>query len=69
MSDSKSFVKRIGSFIDDVVLEMKKSSWPDRKSLVSQTFIVVVSVLLLGLFIGVSDKVLATLLRWFVPQG
>ncbi len=48
---------------------MKKSTWPDRKTLVSHTVIVIVSVCMLGLFVGISDKILATLLRWLVPQG
>jgi len=69
MSESESLLKRAGRFIDEVVLEMKKSSWPDRKSLVSHTLVVIVSVLMLGIFIGVSDKALAMLLRWLVPQG
>lgn len=69
MSESQNFLKRAGFFIDEVVLEMKKSSWPDKKSLVSHTIIVIVSVLMLGVYIGVSDRVLATLLKWLVPSG
>ena len=69
MSESQNFLKRAGLFIDEVVLEMKKSSWPDKKSLVSHTIIVIVSVLMLGVYIGVSDRVLATLLKWLVPSG
>jgi preprotein translocase subunit SecE len=64
-----SVVTRFRAFLHEVVLEMKRSSWPERKTLVSHTIIVIVSVCMLGLFVGISDKILATLLRWLVPQG
>jgi len=67
--DTDSVVTRIKTFIDEVTLEMKRSTWPERKTLVSHTVIVIVSVIMLGVFVGVSDKILATLLLWLVPQG
>ncbi len=64
-----SIITRLKTFLNEVVLEMKRSSWPERKTLVSHTIIVIVSVCMLGIFVGISDKILATLLRWLVPQG
>jgi preprotein translocase subunit SecE len=64
-----SIITRLKTFLNEVVLEMKRSSWPERKTLVSHTIIVIVSVCMLGVFVGISDKILATLLRWLVPQG
>ncbi len=64
-----STITRLKTFLNEVVLEMKRSSWPERKTLVSHTVIVIVSVCMLGVFVGISDKILATLLRWLVPQG
>jgi preprotein translocase SecE subunit len=64
-----SVIVRFKRFLDDVVIEMKRSSWPDRKTLVSHTVIVIVSVCMLGIYVGLSDKFLATLLRLLVPQG
>ncbi|MBT3193088.1 MAG: preprotein translocase subunit SecE [Verrucomicrobia bacterium] len=64
-----TIVARFKNFLNEVVLEMKRSSWPERKTLVSHTIIVIVSVCMLGVFVGISDKILATLLRWLVPQG
>ncbi len=64
-----SIFTRLKTFLNEVVLEMKRSSWPERKTLVSHTIIVIVSVCMLGVFVGISDKILATLLRWLVPQG
>ncbi len=64
-----SVIVRVKRFLNDVVLEMKRSSWPDRKTLVSHTIIVIVSVCMLGIYVGLSDKLLATLIRLLVPQG
>jgi len=58
-----SVVARIKQFFSDVMLEMRRSTWPDRKTLVSHTVIVIVSVLMLGLYVGVSDRVLTWLLK------
>jgi len=64
-----SIIVRVKRFLNDVVVEMKRSSWPDRKTLVSHTIIVIISVCMLGIYVGLSDKFLATLLRLLVPQG
>ena len=64
-----SIITRFKRFLDDVVVEMKRSSWPNRKTLVSHTIIVIVSVCMLGIYVGISDKLLATLLKLLVPQG
>ena len=71
MSDEsrQSPLLRIRSYLHEVVLEMKRSTWPDRRALVSHTIVVIVGVLLLGLYVGVSDKVLEVCLRWLVPRG
>ena len=58
-----SLVARIKQFFSDVMLEMRRSTWPDRKTLVSHTVIVIVSVLMLGFYVGVSDRVLTWLLK------
>ena len=67
--EKDSLITRFKRFLNDVMLEMRRSTWPDRKTLVSHTIIVVVSVCMLGLFVGMSDKFLATLLKLLVPQG
>lgn len=64
-----SIFTRVKQFLDDVVVEMKRSSWPNRKTLISHTIIVIVSVCMLGLYVGISDKLLAGLIKLLVPQG
>mgnify|MGYP002725826366 CR=1 FL=1 len=66
---TESIGRRFKRFLHEVVLGRRRSTWPEGKTLVSHTIIVSGSVCMLGLFVGISDKILATLLRWLVPQG
>jgi len=66
MSKLQSFFEGVRTFFDDVAMEMKKSSWPDRDELVSSTVVVIVSALIISAFVGVSDFVLHRLLRWLL---
>lgn len=60
------FVQRIGRFLKEVRLELKKVIWPNRKELVSYTSIVIVTVLVVAVFIGAIDSLFASLLRLFI---
>jgi len=62
-------MKRSRGFADDVVAEMKKCSWPSRQELMSSTAVVIVSVLIMSLFVGLSDKILMSVLKLLVPAG
>jgi len=51
------------TFLSEVKIELKKCTWPTRQELFGSTMVVVVSVLILGVFVGLSDTVLMGLLR------
>ncbi len=63
----KGIISRIQQVIAETVLEMKKSNWPSRSELAESTTVIVVAVLLLAGFVGVSDKFLLLLLRFLIP--
>jgi preprotein translocase subunit SecE len=67
MNKLQKVVKDIRGFFGEVVLEMRKSSWPERQELIESTVVVIACVLLLSVFIGVSDKLLVTLLKLIIP--
>ncbi|MBU1909712.1 MAG: preprotein translocase subunit SecE, partial [Verrucomicrobia bacterium] len=46
-----------------VRMEMKKCSWPSRSELADSTMVVIVSVVMIAIFVGLSDLVLTGLLR------
>jgi preprotein translocase subunit SecE len=51
------------TFLGEVKIELKKCTWPTRQELIGSTMVVVISVLILGVFVGLSDTVLMGLLR------
>jgi preprotein translocase subunit SecE len=46
-------------FLADVRTEMSKVSWPTRNELRGSTLVVIVTVIIIAIFIGVVDRVLA----------
>ena len=62
-------VRGVRTFLDEVVAEMRKTSWPTRQELVQSTVVVIISVLMVGLFVAVCDNVLLVLLKWIIPSS
>jgi len=56
-------ITALKTFLHEVKIELKKCTWPTRQELFGSTMVVVISVLILGVFVGVSDWVLTGLLR------
>lgn len=69
MSKARDAVTSVITFMSEVVNETRKASWPTRQELFSSTVVVIVAVLLLSLFVGVSDKILITLLQLLTGAG
>jgi len=51
------------TFLVEVKIELKKCTWPTRQELIGSTMVVVISVLILGVFVGLSDMGLTGMLR------
>ena len=66
MSKLQEAITGIKTFVEDVRNELKKCSWPTRAELVESTVVVIVSVLIIGVFVGASDIVLLSLLKLVV---
>lgn len=69
MSKLGNITQLVGVFFADVIAEMKKTSWPDRDELLSSTMVIIVSAVILSFVVGVSDKVLGTILRLLYAHG
>ncbi len=62
----KKIVELIGAlktFLGEVKAELKKCTWPTRPELLGSTMVVVISVIILGVFVGLSDSTLMGILR------
>jgi preprotein translocase subunit SecE len=51
------------TFLGEVKTELLKCTWPTRRELMGSTMVVVVSVIILGVFVGLSDTALMGFLR------
>ena len=50
------------SFLTEVKIELQKCTWPTRAELIESTVVVIISLLIIGIFVGLSDTVAVTLL-------
>lgn len=66
MKKAVELVGALRTFLGEVRVELRKCTWPTREELVGSTLVVVISVVILGLFVGLSDTVLMGLLRAFL---
>jgi preprotein translocase SecE subunit len=57
------FIVKLAGFINEVGLELKKSAWPTRAELQESTLVVIMSVIMLGVFVGLSDMILMRVLH------
>ncbi len=60
---------KVRTFVADVVTEVRKTSWPSRQELVESTWVVIVMVLVLGMYIALCDWALINLQVWLIPRG
>jgi preprotein translocase SecE subunit len=62
-------IQRVGSlkgFIGEVKAELLKCTWPTRKELFGQSVVVVISVIILGAFVGLCDLVNMGFLKFVI---
>ena len=57
--------RKVGIFYSETVQELKKSTWPTRKELRDMTLVTIVAMIILGIFISVSDFALFNVVDLF----
>jgi preprotein translocase subunit SecE len=60
---------KVKTFWDEVVAETVKCEWPSRQSLMESTVVVIFTVVLLSVFVGISDRFLVRLIGLLTPTG
>ena len=53
----------------EVMIELKRSSWPTRKELVDSTIVVIVTVLILGVFVALADVVFLRIISFLTKAS
>jgi len=54
------------TFLSEVKVELVKCSWPSRKELFGSSVVVIISVIILGAFVGVCDLVNMGFLKFVI---
>ena len=57
-----SRMKEVQQFVEDVQMEMKRVTWPDREQLRNATAVILVFCIIIAIIIGLMD----TLFSWFI---
>ena len=56
-------------FLREVKTELKKVTWPTRKDTLSATAVVLVAVFIIGLFLGIVDSGLSSVIRELLKRA
>ena len=64
----KQPVTRSREFLEQCWAELKKVHWPNRKETQAATVVVIIGVVIVALYLGVVDAVLAWLVQWAIKQ-
>ena len=59
-------VGNLKGFLEEVKVELLKCSWPTRKELFGSSVVVIISVIILGAFVGACDMVNMGLLKFII---
>ncbi len=59
-------LKSTQKFTEDVQVEMRRVTWPDRDQIRNATFVILVFVLILAVIIGAMDSLFAGVVRLIV---
>jgi len=59
-------MSKIGNFLSEVKLELKKVTWPTRKETINHTALVIGVSVAVALFLGLADMLFTFLLNKFV---
>ncbi len=61
-----AFNKQANTFMNEVVTELSKVTWPTHKEVSSGTFITIVMVLISGVILGLLDYVWTLVMTWIL---
>jgi len=56
-------------FLREVKTELKKVTWPSRRDTLAGTGVVLVTVFILGFFLGIADSLLSYIIKTFLRSG
>ena len=61
--------QRFGKYLQEVQVELKKTTWPDKPKLYASTKVVLGAVFVTGVYLWVIDLVLTFLMGWLITPS
>ena len=49
---------KVGKFLKEVRIELKKVTWPNKREISNATWVVITAVVIIAVFIGIVDQIL-----------
>jgi len=63
MDRIREFLQKAKQFFREVRVELKKVTWPSRKETIASTSVVLITVFLVGFYLGIVDLGLSRLIK------
>lgn len=60
------YVDKAKDYFKDVVVELKRVTWPTKKDTMAATWVVIITVIILSIFLGIVDFALSQLIKMFL---
>lgn len=55
MENTMNFTDKVKAFVNEVIAELKKVTWPTRKQVTTSTIVVIIVVILTAIYLNVVD--------------
>jgi preprotein translocase subunit SecE len=62
----KSYAQSVKQFLSEVVSELRKVTWPNRKETLGATGVVLILVIILAAYLGLVDYILSHIVRYLI---
>ena len=62
-------IGRVKEFVQEVLGEFRRVTWPTREQLVNSTVVVIIVTVVLAFFLGAVDIALARVVEWILGGG
>lgn len=60
------YVDKARDYFKDVIVELKRVTWPSKKETMAATWVVIITVIILSLFLGIVDLGLSQTIKLFL---
>jgi preprotein translocase subunit SecE len=60
----KDWIRKVRQFLSEVLVELKRTTWPSRKEVQGTTLVVIVTICIFAVFLFAVDYVLSQGVNW-----